>query len=127
MSGAVQVRQVLGELLRARRNDCGLTAEQVGAMLNLSTQTILSYEQARASISVSRLFELATLYDSDPSELLRAVSLGMGMATSASPSAEELSIVARFGHDIARGAGRIRDPQVRRAVLNLLAELALGD
>lgn len=124
MPNASQVRQALGEVLRACRLDSGLTAEQVGQTLNLSTQTIHSYELAKASISVVRLFELGVLYKTEPDEILRAASQRIGAGKSVSPSQEEVAIAARFGQDIAQGAGRIRNPEVQRAVLNLLAEIA---
>jgi transcriptional regulator with XRE-family HTH domain len=125
MTMASKVQQALGEVLRVCRLECGLTVETVGAKLKLSTQTIYAYELAKASVSVTRLFELAALYKTEPVEILRAVAQRLDANPPRSPSDEELAIAARLGHDIARGAGRIRNPEVQRAVLNLLAEIAM--
>jgi len=129
MGSSDRIREALGVLLREHRQDCGITAEQVGIMLRLSTGTVYAYEKARTSVSLCRFFELAAIYKADPVAMMSllksrleedaAAPSGDGECTNEGDSA----MTERFGLDIVAGAGRIRNPEVRQAVLNLLAEL----
>jgi transcriptional regulator with XRE-family HTH domain len=117
------VRTALGKVLRARRLECGLSVEQVGAALDLSAQTVFSYEEATTSVSVTRLFELASIYGTEPAAILAEVSRLAGGQQPHTQPAEELAIIARFGEEIILGTRRIRDETVRKAVLDLLREI----
>ena len=113
----------LGAVLRARRLECGLSVEQVGAALDLPAQTVFAYEEATTSVSVTRLFELASIYATEPAAILEEVSRLAGGRQPHTQPAEELAIIARFGEEIILGTRRIRDETVRKAVLDLLREI----
>jgi transcriptional regulator with XRE-family HTH domain len=123
VSAPDNLRTTLGVVLRARRLECGLSVEQVGAALDLSAQTVFSYEEATTSVSVTRLFELASIYGTEPAAILEEVSRLAGGRQPYTQPAEELAIIARFGEEIILGTRRIRDETVRKAVLDLLREI----
>jgi transcriptional regulator with XRE-family HTH domain len=123
VSAPDSLRTTLGVVLRARRLECGLSVEQVGVALNLPAQTVFAYEEATTSVSVTRLFELASIYGTEPAAILEEVSRLAGGRQPHTQPVEELAIIARFGEEIILGTRRIRDETVRKAVLDLLREI----
>ncbi len=67
------VRRSLGEVLRDRRQQSGITQEWVAEQLGVSRQAVSKWETGAAEPSTSNLLALAKLYGADPGELLRSV------------------------------------------------------
>jgi transcriptional regulator with XRE-family HTH domain len=53
----------VGERIRRRRTELGLTQEELGSGLGISYQQIQKYETGANRISAARLFEIATALD----------------------------------------------------------------
>lgn len=68
---ASQVRQSVGEAIRAQRTRCGMTQEFVAEALGVSRQAVSKWERGAADPSTSNLLALAKLFDIPPEELLR--------------------------------------------------------
>jgi transcriptional regulator with XRE-family HTH domain len=60
LSGGKQVDFHVGERIRERRAELGLTQEDLGRALRISYQQIQKYETGANRVSAGRLFEIAT-------------------------------------------------------------------
>src|SRR5688572_14252129 len=60
----------IGSLIRARRNDAGLTQEDLGERIHLTRTSINNFESGRQRIQIDTLYELAETLKVQPQELL---------------------------------------------------------
>jgi transcriptional regulator with XRE-family HTH domain len=120
-----EVLVALGDVLRTRRLDLGLTVEEIGAALRVSPRRVQSYERARASMTVPDVFEVAPVLQTDPAAIMRLVSKRLGRVTQPSAAEAELAMLTRFGEEIVQATERIRDERVREAILDLVREIAV--
>ncbi len=110
------IDRAIGERIRRRRVELGLTQEQLARRVGISYQQIQKYERGANRISASRLFELAVWLDVTP-----------GYLYPAPPTApEELAHGGRERPtiEIARSYGRIEDEAVRAALSGLVRAVA---
>ena len=68
-----EVRQTLGEALKAQRQRCQMTQEFVAESLGVSRQAVSKWENGSSDPSTSNLLALARLYGISAEELLRQV------------------------------------------------------
>ena len=68
-----EVRQTLGEALKAQRQRCQMTQEFVAESLGVSRQAVSKWENGSSDPSTSNLLALARLYGVSAEELLRQV------------------------------------------------------
>ena len=68
-----QERASLGEVIRARREACGMTQELVAQKLGVSRQAVGKWESGKSEPSTTNLMALAELFGTDAAELLREV------------------------------------------------------
>ena len=66
-------RASLGEVIRARREACGLTQELVAQKLGVSRQAVGKWESGKSEPSTTNLMAIAELLGTDAAELLREV------------------------------------------------------
>lgn len=66
-------RASLGEVVRARREACGMTQELVAQKLDVSRQAVGKWESGKSEPSTTNLMALAELFGTDAAELLREV------------------------------------------------------
>ena len=66
-------RASLGEVIRARREACGMTQELVAQKLGVSRQAVGKWESGKSEPSTTNLTALAELFGTDAAELLREV------------------------------------------------------
>lgn len=66
-------RASLGEVVRARREACGMTQELVAQKLGVSRQAVGKWESGKSEPSTTNLMALAELFGTDAAELLREV------------------------------------------------------
>ncbi len=66
-------RASLGEVIRARREACGMTQELVAQKLGVSRQAVGKWESGKSEPSTTNLMALAELFGTDAAELLREV------------------------------------------------------
>ncbi len=66
-------RASLGEVIRARRDACGMTQELVAQKLGVSRQAVGKWESGKSEPSTTNLMALAELFGTDAAELLREV------------------------------------------------------
>jgi transcriptional regulator with XRE-family HTH domain len=111
------VDRAIGERIRRRRVELGLTQEQLARRLGLSYQQIQKYERGANRISASRLYALALRLDVAP---------GYFYADLEAPA----EVLRDDGHDaaaageVARTYTDIADDGIRAAVAGLLRAVA---
>jgi transcriptional regulator with XRE-family HTH domain len=118
----------VGARLRMRRMLVGMSQEKLGAALDITFQQIQKYEKGANRIGASRLQELARVLQVPPSFFFEgappgdAPAVGFAEAGAASYVADFLSTAE--GLQLNRAFALIRDPKVRRRILDLVASLA---
>ena len=103
----------LGERIRSRRRDLGLSQSALGGKLGITFQQIQKYENGTNRVSATMLIKLSDALAMSVTELLQQVDPG---ATPADAESQAKQLMASFA--------KIQSPDVRAAVLTLVAGLA---
>jgi transcriptional regulator with XRE-family HTH domain len=117
----------VGNRLRLRRMMIGMSQEKLGEMLGLTFQQVQKYEKGVNRIGAGRLFEIARIlgvpiqyfYESVTDQLASA----QGFADRDSQPVLEF-VSSGDGLQLSLAYMRIKDPKVRKRVLDLVKSLA---
>ena len=120
----------VGARLRMRRAMLGMSQSKLGAILGVTFQQIQKYEKGVNRISASRLRQAASVFDVDidwfydggPAE--QAVK---GWAEGAARPLDIQFLSTTEGFKLNRAFTRIRDPKVRRKIIDLVESLTPPD
>ena len=115
-SGTRRIDQHVGERIRARRTELGLTQEQLAEALSVSYQQVQKYETGANRISAGRIFELARKLRVDVSYFFEGLPLDA--PTEQAPL--EHGGRQRSAIELVRKFAQIEDPQVRSAIAALV-------
>ena len=112
-----QVGDHVGERIRARRTEMGLTQEDLAQQLAISYQQVQKYETGANRISAGRLYEIALKLTTDISYFFEGFD-----------SNRVAGDMAHGGHnraaiELVRNFHEIKDENVRSAVTNLMKAL----
>ncbi len=118
----------VGHRVRLRRMLMGMSQEKLGELLGLTFQQVQKYEKGVNRIGAGRLFEIAGILSVPVSFFYEDAVGGRGAAPGFAED-EDHAPVMEF---ISSGEGlqltlafmRIKDPKVRRRILELVRELA---
>lgn len=121
----------VGSRVRLRRMLLGMSQEKLGEHLGLTFQQIQKYEKGVNRIGASRLFDLSRILNV-PVQFFYEEAPEVGGASAAAPGfaegPEESYVIeflsSREGLDLNKSFVRIKDPQVRRSVVELVRSLA---
>ena len=121
----------VGSRVRLRRMLIGMSQEKLGEQLGLTFQQVQKYEKGTNRIGASRLFQIGRIlavpvqffYDDMAEAMPRAMS-GFAEADAAENVMDFVS--SSEGLSLNRSYTRIKDPNLRRRVLDLIKTLA-GD
>jgi transcriptional regulator with XRE-family HTH domain len=107
----------VGERIRHRRAEMGLTQEDLGRMLEISYQQIQKYETGANRISAGRLFEVS-----------RALMVDVSYFFDGYDGAKPATMLPHGGHnraaiELVRNFSELRDESLRNAVTTLLRAL----
>jgi transcriptional regulator with XRE-family HTH domain len=123
----------VGSRVRLRRMMLTMSQEKLGERMGLTFQQIQKYERGVNRISASRLYELARVLDVPVQFFYEEAPAIEGKASVpggfAEPSAESGIVEflgSRDGLELNRAFVRIKDPKVRRTIVELVRSLA-GD
>jgi len=111
-----RVDAAIGERIRRRRVEFGLTQEQLACQLGLSYQQIQKYERGANSISASRLYALARRLDVVPGYFFADLEIPKEGVDDGGDG--------RLAREVARDYARVADADVRSAVAGLLRAVA---
>jgi transcriptional regulator with XRE-family HTH domain len=115
-SGTKRIDQHIGERIRWRRTELGLTQEQLADTLEVSYQQIQKYETGANRISASRMFELARRLEVDISYFFD----GLVFDDRDGQPPLEHGGRQRSAIELVRKFAQIDDPQVRAAIAGLV-------
>lgn len=109
--------QRIGERIRLRRTELGLTQDQLAAALGVSYQQIQKYENGANRISAARLWQIGRRLE---------VPVGWFFDEPDDPTGSDDGrlVQARGVLEVARGFGALRAAPVKAALVGLLRALA---
>lgn len=121
----------VGSRVRLRRMLLGMSQEKLGSHLGLTFQQVQKYEKGVNRIGASRLFELARVlgvnvqffYDDAPGTT-QSDQLAPGFAEAPEESYVVEFLSTRDGLELNKAFVRIKTPQVRRSIVELVRSLA---
>jgi transcriptional regulator with XRE-family HTH domain len=121
----------VGARLRMRRVMLGMSQGKLGQLLGVTFQQVQKYEKGSNRISASRLRQAATVLEV-PVEFFYEGAPAPPAAGSEAPESTQQSFDVAFlatteGFQLNRAFLRIRDPKVRRRIVELVVSLAPQD
>lgn len=117
----------VGQRIRDRRKQLGISQERLARSLGLTFQQIQKYEKGVNRVSASKLWDAATILECQIGDffsgLHRADQVGAAAPPVAGPDAQAL-LAVRYGPELARDFPRIRASRLRKVIADLVTELA---
>ncbi len=123
----------VGSRLKLRRTMMGMTQEKLGESLGVTFQQVQKYEKGTNRIGASRLQEISEILeapvsfffeDASPIDLNRVDHREHAGFADSGDSFSVPGETTGEGLELARAFSRIRDPRVRRRVIDLVETLA---
>jgi transcriptional regulator with XRE-family HTH domain len=114
--GTRRIDQHVGERIRLRRAELGLTQEQLAEALEVSYQQIQKYETGANRISASRIFQMARRLDVELGYFFE----GLPVEDRTEQAPLEHGGRQRSAIELVRKFAQIDDPQVRAAIAGLV-------
>lgn len=120
----------VGSRVRLRRMFIGMSQERLGEQMNLTFQQIQKYEKGTNRIGASRLFQLAEVLSVPVGfffEGLDSLEQGAGAPGFAERNSETYVmdfLDSREGVELNRAFVRIRDPKVRKSIVDMVRAMA---
>ena len=121
----------VGARVRMRRLLVGMSQGKLGEALDVTFQQVQKYEKGANRIGASRLQQLARVLDVPPSYFFEGAPTGEATASGfAEPDGN--SYVVDFlstneGLQLNRAFAAIKDPKVRKKILDLVQSIAAGE
>lgn len=113
------VDKKIGERVRARRLEIGMSQERLAELLGVTFQQVQKYEKGVNRIAASRLLDLAQALDQSPAAFFEGLKGRAGK----SPAHEgDLSSALAIpgAHELVRTFAAMKSPKLRRRVLDLV-------
>jgi transcriptional regulator with XRE-family HTH domain len=120
----------VGSRVRMRRVSIGMSQEKLGDMLGLTFQQVQKYEKGMNRISVARLIEIARILGVDIHFFLNGVTStksAPGFAEEKPPAYVADVMSTPEGLQLVRNFTGIKNPKVRKSIVQLVASLAAQD
>lgn len=121
----------VGARVRMRRLMVGMSQGKLGDALDVTFQQVQKYEKGANRIGASRLQQLARVLEVPPSFFFEGAPAGDGVATGfAEPDSSAYMVdflSTNEGLQLNRAFAAIKDPKVRKKILDLVQSLASGD
>jgi transcriptional regulator with XRE-family HTH domain len=121
-SRSKRIDQHVGERIRLRRTERGLTQEQLAAALDVSYQQIQKYETGANRISAGRIYELSRRLGVEVGYFFEGLD-----AEEPPPAPLEHGGRQRSAIELVRKFAQIRDPEVRAAIAGLVKTVVERD
>jgi transcriptional regulator with XRE-family HTH domain len=120
----------VGARVRMRRLMVGLSQGKLGEALDVTFQQVQKYEKGANRIGASRLQQLARVLDVPPAYFFDGAPSG-GVQAAGFAEPESNAYVVDFlstneGLQLNRAFSSIKDPSVRKSILDLVESLAAG-
>ena len=116
------VDKKLGQRVRARRLEIGMSQERLAELLGITFQQVQKYEKGVNRIGAGRLFEVARILNVPVDFFYEGVGSSSKADTDGAPVMEFVS--SGEGLQLALAFMKIKDVKVRKRVLDLVKSLA---
>ena len=113
----------VGNRVRIRRMLIGMSQERLGDLLGLTFQQVQKYEKGVNRIGAGRLFEIARILGVPIDFFYDGVASSADTLASAAPPVMEF-VSSGEGLQLSLAFMKIKDPKVRKRVLDLVKSLA---
>lgn len=121
------VDRKIGQRVRVRRLEIGMSQERLAALLNITFQQVQKYEKGVNRIAASRLFHISAALDVPVARFFE--NLGVRSAGVA-PSGDDFldqALATREGAELAALFASIKNARVRRRVVELVRSSVSGE
>ena len=118
---ARQVDAYVGERIRTRRTELGLTQDDLASALEISYQQVQKYETGANRVSAGRLFQIALKLDIDVAHFFEGAEQATVSGADVKPMAH--GGTGRSTIQIARNFSEISDANVRAAINGLIKSI----
>jgi transcriptional regulator with XRE-family HTH domain len=115
----------LGERVRTRRIEIGMSQEKLAELVGLTFQQVQKYERGDNRIAVGRLLDIAEALDVPPGQLLEGLRSSRPKGKRAKARADEA--LKPGVAELVRLFGSIKNDKMRRRVLDLVRMMSAGD
>jgi transcriptional regulator with XRE-family HTH domain len=112
----------VGNRVRIRRMLIGMSQEKLGDLLGLTFQQVQKYEKGVNRIGAGRLYEVARILGVPIDFFYEGVGATAGNATESGPPVMEF-VSSGEGLQLSLAFMKIKDPKVRKRVLDLVKSL----
>ena len=120
----------VGSRVRMRRISIGMSQEKLGDMLGLTFQQVQKYEKGTNRISVARLVDIAKILDVNIHFFfngIKSIKNDPGFAEEEAPPYISEIMSTPEGLQLIRTFASIKNPKVRKSILQLVTALAAQD
>ncbi|HEY8615450.1 helix-turn-helix transcriptional regulator [Phenylobacterium sp.] len=117
----------VGLRIRLRRKELGVSQERLAESIGLTFQQVQKYERAANRVSASKLWEMAKALNTSVAYFYEGLG-GAGAAASNLPKETVQDfLLTPEGLELASSFPRIREPRVRRKILELVRAMGGDD
>ncbi len=122
----------VGSRVRMRRMLIGMSQERLGEQLGITFQQIQKYEKGTNRIGASRLQHISTILGVPPAFFFDGLPTGDDAHVNGFAESPATDFVVDFlatseGLQLNRGFVRIKNPKLRRKIVDLVNEIAAAD
>lgn len=125
VKAAGAVDRHIGNLVRMRRLVLGISQEKLAASIGITFPQVQKYENGTNRISVSRLQQIAEVLGVEPAIFFDGLPRADGSPRDpVEPARPDVQPLRPEAQELMQAWGRIRDPELRGRVLDLVKTLA---
>jgi transcriptional regulator with XRE-family HTH domain len=117
------VDQRLGQRVRTRRLEIGMSQERLAELLGVTFQQVQKYEKGVNRIAASRLFDISRALDMSVSQFFDGLSNARAKGVSGDSSAIGEALATAEGVELIQLFASIKNQKVRRRVVELVRSL----
>jgi transcriptional regulator with XRE-family HTH domain len=117
------VDRLVGNRIRLRRRELGVSQENLARELGVSFQQVQKYERAANRVSASKLFEIASVLRVPPNYFFEGISARQEPSGSPDAAAEPAFLATAEGAELAQFFPKLHEAE-RRQILELVRALA---
>lgn len=117
----------LGQRMRARRLEVGMSQERLAELLGVTFQQIQKYEKGINRVAASRLFELATALDVSVGYFFEGLAPEAAAGVAEEESAVFDAIASPEGLQLVTLFAAVKNPRLRRRIVDLVRVIVEDD
>jgi transcriptional regulator with XRE-family HTH domain len=120
----------VGQKIRQRRRDLGVTQEKLGNLIGVSFQQVQKYEKGINRVRASRLLQIANVLDVTPSFFFEGAQVEARRTSTDAKRRVQLadiehSLNSEEGKSLNEAFAKIANPEIRKGIIYLVKKLAL--